>query len=294
MRLVERRLPQEIDKSFIVFREYGSAFPDAWHHHPEYELVLVTKSTGRRMVGDHIEYFQEGDLVFLGSRLPHVWMNDSRSKEQPNHIAEAIVIQFNENFIGDCFWNIPEMESFKSFLKLSKRGFAIRGHKKKKISILMKRMLNMNGIQRLSALLSIFDVLSSSGEDHEFLANPGFAGNLPANSSDRSAKITDYIMKNFDRNISLEEITSVANMAHTTFCNFFKKHYRLTFKEYLTLVRIGHACKMLAEGNQSIADVAYASGFNNISNFNRQFQKIKNMTPGNYQKRSNLFDGRTK
>ncbi len=284
MRLVERRLPQEFDKSFIVFRENGQVFPDAWHYHPEYELVLVTRSTGRRMVGDHIGFFEEGDLVFLGSSLPHVWINDNRSKDDPAHVAEAVVIQFAENLIGDCFWRIPEVESFKLFLKTSKRGFVIRGRKRKRISILMKRMLAMNGMQRLSSLLAIFNILADSADELEYLASPGFIDTLPANSSDRSGKITEYIMKNFDRDISVEEVASFTNIATTTFCNFFKRHYRQTFKEYLTVVRVGHACKLLTEGNQGIAQIAYASGFNNISNFNRQFKKVKKVAPSEYQK----------
>jgi len=284
MKPVEYRLPKDVDKSFIVFREYGEAFPEHWHFHPEYELVLVTKSTGRRMVGDHIGYFKEGDLVFVGSLLPHVWINDSSIRNQPNHEAEAIVIQFTENFIGEFFWKIPEMESFKYFLGLSKRGFVIKGTKRKQIVLLMKKMLNMNGIQRLSALFSIFDILSSSAADQEFLASPGFMENLRVSASDRFSKVTEHIMRNFDREISLEEISSVASMAQTTFCNFFRKHYRFTFVEYLNIVRVGHACKLLAEGNQNIVQIAYASGFNNLANFNRQFKKLKKMTPTEYRR----------
>jgi AraC-like DNA-binding protein len=285
MKPVEHRLPQDVDKSFIVFRELGQSFPEHWHFHPEYEMVLVERSTGRRMVGDHIGYFEEGDLVFVGSLLPHVWINDSaKVKNQPDHIAEAIVIQFTENFVGEFFWTIPEMQSVKAFLELSSRGFVIKGGKREQISVLMKKMLNMNGIERLSALFAIFAILSSSLNDQEFLASPGFMENLRVSASDRFSKVTEHIMRNFDRDITLEEISSVANMAQTTFCKFFKTNYHVTFVEYLNVVRVGHACKLLAEGNQSIIQIAYASGFNNLANFNRQFRKIKNMPPKEYRK----------
>lgn len=289
MKSIEVRLPQDYDKSFIVFKEIGKYFPVPWHYHPEYELVLVLKSTGRRMVGDHIGYFQEGDLVCMGPYLPHVWVNDSHYiNGQADHLAEAIVIHFKDNFLGEEFLNIPEMDAFKNFLKLSKRGMAFDGKTKEQINSLMIGMVGMNGIQRLSSLLSIFDILSHTKE-FELLASAGYACNT-ATTTDRLGKITAYVMNNFEREISLPEIAGIANMAVTTFCNFFKDQYRVTFIEYLNSVRIGHACKLLSGSDQTIVQVAYECGFNNLANFNRQFKKYKKMTPTEYRKTVNITE----
>jgi AraC-like DNA-binding protein len=286
MKSIEVRLPQDYDKSFIVFKEIGKYFPVPWHYHPEYELVLVLKSTGRRMVGDHIGYFHEGDLVCMGPYLPHVWVNDSHYiNGQADHLAEAIVIHFKDNFLGEDFLNIPEMDAFKNFLKLSKRGMVLDGKTKEQINALMIGMVAMNGIQRLSSLLSIFDILSHTKE-FELLASAGYTCNT-STTNDRLGKITEYVMKNFDRDISLPEIAGIANMAVTTFCNFFKDQYRVTFVEYLTSVRIGHACKLLSDSDETIVQVAYECGFNNLANFNRQFKKYKTMTPTEYRKTVN-------
>lgn len=287
MKAIEQRLPQEYDKSFIVFRETGQFFPCPWHYHPEYELVLITGSTGRRMVGDHIGYFDKGDLVFMGPALPHVWMNDPEyfngtASEQ----ADGIVIQFVEKFLGEKFLQIPEMEGFKKFLELSGRGMVIKGKSRNRITALMKDMMGMSGLQRLSALFAIFDILSVTTE-FELLASPGFVQQTRLQCSDRFSKITEYIMLNFDNDITLPEVASVSNMAVTTFCNFFKEQYRVTFVEYLNTVRIGYACKLLAEKNVNIVEAAYASGFKNLANFNRQFRKFKNMTPTEYRKTIN-------
>ena len=128
MKAIEYRLPQDIDKSFIVFREKGKSFPCPWHYHPEYELVLIISSTGRRMVGDHIGYFDADDLVFMGPKLPHVWMNDPQYfNGQEDHPAEGIVIHFTEDFLGEKFFSIPEMENFKKILELSRQGMVIKG-----------------------------------------------------------------------------------------------------------------------------------------------------------------------
>ncbi len=285
MKAIEVRAAREIDKSFVLFREIGTFFPVPWHYHPEYELVLVTKSTGRRMVGDHIGYFNEGDLVFMGPLLPHVWVNDEHFiNGSAGYNADALVIQFLENFMGDTFLQLPETENFAKFLQLSKQGLVINGDTKKQITSLMIKMQAMNGMRRLSSMLIIFDLLATSHE-YEILASPGFVQHISVTCSDRYSKITEYLLRNFKREISLPEIASVANMAVTTFCNFFKANYRVTFVEYLTNIRIGLACKLLADNKNNIIEVAYEVGFNNLGNFNRQFKRIKKMTPSEYRKK---------
>ncbi|MBX3256394.1 MAG: AraC family transcriptional regulator [Chitinophagaceae bacterium] len=284
MKAVEVRLPKEFDKSFIVFRERGCFFPVPWHYHPEYELVLVTKSTGRRMVGDHIGYFNEGDLVLMGPMLPHVWVNDSEYiNGNTKNAADAIVVQFVEDFLGEKFLQIPEIEGLKKILKLSVNGLEIKGNTRKNINRLMMQMPDASGLQRLSLLFAIFDLLANTKE-YELLASPVFVNSTTLHASDRFNNITEYIMRNFDNDISLNQVAAVANMATTTFCNFFKEHYRVTFMEYVTEIRIGHACKLLSDPTKNIVEAAYESGFNNLANFNRQFKKLKSMTPTEYRK----------
>jgi AraC-like DNA-binding protein len=284
MKAVEVHLPQDLDKSFVVFQEQGKYFPAPWHYHSHYEFVLVNKSFGRRMVGDHIGYFKENDLVFMGSLLPHVWVNDPiYLKGEANEEADAVVIHFNEDFLGKDFMNIPEMERFKKVLKLSERGLAIKHKTRLEINKLMRRMPEMSGLQRLSALMQIFDIMALS-TDYDVLASPKFIQNFHYDSSERFKRVTEYILHNFDRDISLPEIASIASMGVTAFCNFFKEQYRVTFVEYLTMVRLGHACKLLSERNQNIVEIAYECGYNNLANFNRQFKKFKKMTPSDYRK----------
>jgi AraC-like DNA-binding protein len=283
MKIIEQRLPKDFDKSFIVFEEIGQFFPCPWHYHPEYEIVLVTKSHGRRMVGDHIGYFEEGDIVFMGSYLPHVWVNDplyiNGKAEYP---AEAIVVQFERNFLGEKFIDLPELSELKHLLYLSERGMVIKGKARETICSIMKNMPIMNGLQRISALLSIFDILVRNKE-FDLLTNPGFVQNFEFKSSDKFKRVTEYIMMNFDEEIQLQDIAAFSNMAVTTFCNFFKTQFRMTFIEYLNVIRVGHACKLLAQKENTIVDIAYRCGYQNIANFNRQFKKLKNMTPREYR-----------
>ena len=283
MKSVEIRLPRDFDKSFVVFKEKGKHFPCPMHYHPEYELVLVQKSTGRRMVGDSIGYFQEGDLVCMGPYLPHVWLNDPIFMEgKAGYEAEAVVIHFKEDFLGEEFFHIPEVDPLRHFLELSKRGMAFHGKTREHINELMVGMVHMNGIQRISALLSIFDILSQTRE-FRLLANPSY-DHSTLQWKDPFAKIKEYIHQNFDKDISLPDMADMANMAITTFCNFFKGQYSITFVEYLNSLRIGHACKLLSETDRYIVEIAFECGFNNLANFNRQFKKYKEMTPTQYRK----------
>jgi AraC-like DNA-binding protein len=288
MKAIEQRLPQEYDKSFIVFRETGQFFPCPWHYHPEYELVQITSSTGRRMVGDHIGYFENDDLVFMGPKLPHVWLNDPQYiNGEADNVADGIVIQFVSGFLGETFLNIPEIEDFKRVLELSDRGMVIKGQTREKINALMKQMLHSSGLKRLSILFTIFDLLATTKE-YELLASPGYLQKTQLHCSDRFNKVTEYIMLNFDNDITLPDIASFSNMAVTTFCNFFKEYYRVTFVEYLNTVRIGYACKLLADKNKNVVEVAYESGYKNLANFNRQFKKFKQMTPTEYRRKVNM------
>jgi AraC-like DNA-binding protein len=284
MKAIEQRLPQDFDKSFVLFRETGKYFPCPWHFHPEFELVLILSSTGRRMVGDHIGYFDEDDLVFMGARIPHVWINDPQFfNGDAEDKADAIVIHFKDCFLGETFLSIPEMENFKNILRLSSRGMTFFGETRTKINNLMKGMPAMSGLKRLSALFDIFDLLANSTE-YKLLASPGYMQEFELKASDRFGKVSEYIMRNFEKEITLPEVAAIANMAVTTFCNFFKEHFRVTFVEYLNTVRIGYACKLLADEDQNIVQIAYESGFNNLANFNRQFKRFKNMTPSEYRR----------
>lgn len=285
MDAVEFRLPKEIDNSFIVFREKGQYFPCPWHYHPEYEIVLVTKSTGRRMVGDHIGYFDEGDLVFIGSWLPHLWLNEEEYfNESSTKEADAIVIHFKDKFLGQEFFDSPEMSDFKKFLVQSERGMVLFGTARKEIAKIMLKMPNSTGLKRLSLLLEVFHILGKTNE-YELLTSPHFYKNFHFESSDRFEKVTEHILKSYTKDIKLQDIANIANMSVTAFSTFFKQQFRMTFTEYINEIRIGHSCKLLSKKNLNIMEVAYQSGFNNLANYNRQFKKIKKMTPSEYRKK---------
>lgn len=282
------KLTLEPKFSFVLQKDIYPYYPTPWHYHPEFELVLVVKSTGKRTVGDHEENFSDGDLVFLGPNMPHAFQNDpSYYKGDFTLTAEAIVIQFRDDFLGKDFFNLPEMISVTQFFEKAKFGIKIMGDTREKVAEMMHDMLSSSGMGRITHLLSILEILSGSDEI-QLLANPGFVQQYAVSGNDRITKVHQYIMTNFRRNISLLDVAEIANMSITSFCRFFKACTRKSFSHFLNEIRIGYACKLLLEEKQNISQVCYDCGFNNMSNFNRQFKKITGKSPLQYRGQSNL------
>ena len=282
------KLTLEPKFSFVLQKDVYPYYPTPWHYHPEFELVLVVKSTGRRTVGDHEENFSDGDLVFLGPNMPHAFQNDPIYYQGNFSLtAEAIVIQFREDFLGKDFFNLPEMIPVTQLFDRAKFGIKILGNTRDQVAEMMHAMLKSSGTGRIIQLLAILETLSIS-EELQLLANPGFVQQYAVSGNDRITKVHKYIMTNFRRNISLQDVAEVANMSVTSFCRFFKACTRKSFSLFLNEIRIGYACKLLLEEGHNISQVCYECGFNNMSNFNRQFKKITGKSPLQYRSQSRL------
>lgn len=281
MKVAEIRLHQERDKSFIIYHETHEFSP--WHHHPEFELVLITKGRGKRMIGDHIDRFEVGDLVLIGPYLPHEWHCDQEFYLGPGgFIGEGYVIQFQFDFLGPKFFDIPENQKLRSVLNASSRGILLRGKGHNQIAEMIIKAYNVDTPSRLYILFEIFYLLMEVS-DPILLASPGFMEPYHTKENEPLQKAIQFIHQNFQQDIGVKQMLEVTNMSNTTFCLAFKKMFRMTFKEYLLTTRIGYACKLLTSEAFGIAQIAYHSGFENISNFNRQFKKIKGITPSKFQ-----------
>lgn len=282
------KLTLEPKYSFVLQKDVYAYYPTPWHYHPEFELVLVVKSTGQRTVGDHTENFADGDLVFLGPNLPHAYHNDPVYYQDNSTLtAEAIVIHFREDFLGKDFFNLPEMIPVKQLFDKAKFGLKILGDTRQQMAEKMQQMLSMSGHQRIIQLLSMLEILSLS-ETYQLLASPGFVQQYAASGTDRITKVHEYIITNFRKDIPLADAAEVAHMSVPSFCRFFKACTRKSFSHFLNEIRVGYACKLLIEDQHNISRICYESGFNNMSNFNRQFRKLTGNTPLQYKKKRNV------
>jgi len=282
MKIAQLRLQPETDKSFIVHHEISPFAP--WHHHPEYELVLILKGKGRRMVGDSVDRFVENDLIFTGPFLPHQWLCDVYYNGHPdNYKEEAFVIQFVYDFLGERFFEITENSALKRFLVGSSRGCKFYGDARKKIMSILLKMIDNGDVGRLFGLLSIFSVFASTSE-FSYLSSPASVDSFMLKENESMQKALQYIMQNFQKEIQIKDLLEVTNLSYASFYNYFKRNFKVPFKEYLLDIRVDYACKLLKDETLNISEVAYNCGFENLSNFNRQFKRIKNTTPSLFQK----------
>ncbi|MGN7515836.1 MAG: AraC family transcriptional regulator [Allomuricauda sp.] len=269
------------DISFTIKKNSYPYFLRIWHYHAELELVYVTQSTGTRFIGDSIEPFREGEVVLIGKNLPHMWLNDEAYFEDAGvSIAEATAIHFRQDFLGKDFLEAPELKNIRDLIEESRYGLKF-DNLDPKIKDSIQELDSGTQFERLMRFIHVLNQLANH-ESKTILSSEGYLASFKKTNNKNLDKIYEYIFSNFDKNILLSEVAEIANMNPSAFSRFFKRINRKTFKEYVNEVRIGYACKLLSEHQYNITRICYESGFNNISNFNRQFKKITGKSPSQY------------
>ncbi len=276
-------VPLSMGESFAVRRFFLPQFSSPWHFHPEVELTWIVNSSGQRFVGDSIEWFGPGDLVLVGSSLPHLWRNSSAASRRRDY-AHSLVIQFRADSFGQPFWDLPEMTSIRDLFRRAGQGLCFHGATQRETCKALRRIQGQTGARRLMNLLSILERLAESRE-FRCLASPGFRPRVDAQSADRLQRCYDFILREASRNIRLDEVAAVAGLSNYAFCRYFKKTTGKTLISFVNEIRISKACRLLIGTQMSITDVCFASGFNNLSNFNRQFRAIRRSSPREFRQR---------
>lgn len=271
-----------VNRSILYLQFSAEHFYDQWHFHPELEIFHVEKGDGLRLVGDSIERFDAGDLVLLGSNIPHTWKCDIKYyKSEKNLNVSGTVIQMPESFLRNGDLHFEETGHIVELLQKSKFGLRITGETARQVIGIIKKMAYKTPFHRVISVLEALNLVATTGE-YRTLSSSGFISAIENSDSERINKVFDFILQNFTKVIRLEEISALVNLTPTSFCRYFKQHTQKTFSRYLNEVRISYACKLLREGNLTITGIAYESGFQNLSNFNRQFKKIRGKNPGAY------------
>jgi len=185
--------------------------------------------------------------------------------------------------MGAGFLSLPESRLLSTLLSESIRGIILEAQLKEIITKKVWQVYESSGMERLLALVNALELIAVS-EDLSFISSPGYHKPKRLVDGQKINDVFDYLMANFSQEIKLAEIADVAHMSSTAFCRYFKHHTRKTYSRFLNEIRVSHACKLLLEDEQPVSDICLNSGFKNISNFNRQFKKISNLTPSEYQK----------
>jgi AraC-like DNA-binding protein len=278
--VLERVMPQP-GASFLV-KHYAdpssrvNKLPN-WHYHPELELVYVRGGHGRRHVGSHVSHYRDGELILIGSNLPHWGFTDRFTGNK----AETVV-QFATDFPSADFLNLPEMRGVSDLMDRARNGLSFGGLTRTVQGSRLERLIDLDPLSRLLLLVDILQNLAVS-EEYESLNADGFHLQIATHGYDRFNDVQQFISENFRDEMSLTEIAKVASMTVPAFCRYFKKVTGKTFVTYLNNFRIVYSCKLLGDEHSTIAEVAYDSGFNSLSQFNRAFKKHTGRTPTEYR-----------
>ena len=269
---------------FVIQELQDNHFDPTWHSHSEFQLFVVLEGKGTRFIGDSIRSFNAGELILTGPHLPHLWRSEEAYFEKRTDlISRGIVVYFNENFLGEHILDKEEMIVIKKLFTRSMRGLEFYGKKKLEVIRLLKELTVMRGLDSVIQLLRILQVLGGCRE-YRYISNTSYENPFKESETNRMNQVYDYVLKNFRRKISLEELAALLHMTPTSFSRYFTMKNNKSFSKFVSEIRIKYACKMLAEGGQSISAICYDSGFNTLSNFNRQFKEVMLKKPLEYKK----------
>lgn len=278
MKVLPFKIPKPEQDALIYQEDFGSSFYDKLHQHEEIQLSFIVEGEGTLIVGDTISYYKKGDVLVIGSNLPHVLKSDIIANPE----SRMLTLFFTESSFGNHFFELEELKEIKSFFKRAKHGFKITSNKKK-ISSLFLDLNTASKFERFIILLNLLKIGSMS--NYNSLSSFIYERKLNDNEGKRMQDVFEYTMNNYTNDISLDMIADVANMTKNAFCKYFKKRTNKSYVSFLNELRIEHACKLITANNElTMAEIAHSSGFNNISNFNRQFKAIKQLSPTKYEK----------
>lgn len=248
-----------------------------WHFHPEIELVYVNKGQGKRHIGNHLSYFNNSQLILLGSNLPHNGFTDRLTSS-----GSETLIQFKPDFLGENFFKTPEAYEIAQLFERGKKGILFKPDTKKRVGPKIENLIAYEGFERIVKFLEILDDLSKS-KDYTLLNADGYAFETKLKDSQKIDIVYKHINNNFKSHISLEEIADKVSMTEPAFCRYFKKATGKTFTKLVNEYRVVHATKLLTESQMSITDICFECGFNNFSHFNKLFNEFTGQSASNYR-----------
>lgn len=259
------------------YKEPANDHAATWHFHPEMEIAFINGGSGKRHIGNHISYYNDGDLIFVGANLPHFGFTDSLTGNK-----SEVVIQAKEDFLGSTFFDLPEMRQIKGLLERSKQGIVFHDTVKNKLGPEIENLLNLTSFDQLISFLNILQSLAETN-DYKLLNAERVLLESKPQDTQRLDIVFSFVSSEFTRSISLGEISEKVSMTEPAFSRYFKNKTGKTFTQFVNEYRLVHASKLLSEQHLSITDICYASGFNNFSHFNKSFKAFTGKSPSNYR-----------
>jgi AraC-like DNA-binding protein len=280
MKVLPFKIPKSNAASLIYQEDRKLVFYDKLHQHEEIQISYIKKGEGTIIVGDTITAYGAGDIIILGSYLPHVFRSEVGSVKVTSVMQ---TIFFTANTFGHGFFDLPEFKKMKPFFNAMQNGLIL---KKAKLEIgkQFDQFKQANDYDRLIVFLKLMKVLSLA----KLKALSSFVYDKPFTDLEgkRMRKVFEYVMNHYHTAVTLEKAAAVANMTKHAFCRYFKVRTNKTFFQFLIEIRIEKAASLLSKNaDLTVLEIAELCGFNNMSNFNRQFKVVKQLSPLHYRKK---------
>jgi AraC-like DNA-binding protein len=248
-----------------------------WHHHPEFEITLVKRGGTERWVGDKLTPLKPGDLILLGSDLPHDFRNDHAPGRRLQKV-EAIVVQFMPHLLGANWLQHPSMRPVRELFQRAQLGLEVRGAARRRATRQVMQISKAKGLRRVVLLLELLDDLARSKELRE-IASPGFHAATGAASSDRLGTVLAHIEEHLTEPIYVPVLAAMSGLSESAFSRLFKSCTNRTVPQYVNELRIARACRLLAETDQTVSQIADACGYPTPAHFQRQFHRHQKRSP---------------
>ncbi|MGF1449535.1 MAG: helix-turn-helix domain-containing protein [Opitutales bacterium] len=283
MKVALETVGRDQGSSLRAFHSPGPVFDGSFHYHPEAELVWIQSGQGRRLVGDHFADFTVGEVLLLGPNLPHLFASDPPEPGRPQGVSRAVVVQWLPDFWKTPLSAAPEQSQMSRLLQRAAPGLRFAPASARAVTALLEALPDERGLRRMSTFLGLLDRLDRLPA--ETLASPAHTPVLNALASERVARACGYVLEHLDQPLSLEQVAAKASLSPSAFSRLFHRVTGRTYQAFVIESRLSRAQALLRETDQSVLDVALASGFQNLANFNRQFRKANACTPRDYRRR---------
>lgn len=282
MKVLPFIIPKPEQAALVYQEDFEEIFYDKFHQHEEIQVSLIVEGEGTLIVGDTINYYKTGDVLIIGRNLPHVFKSDLK-KEKKSHMLSLF---FTEDAFGNGFFKLEELKELTPFFKRASQGCKI-STPKKNLSALFLKLEKSSKLSQFILLLEILKIVSK--QPYKSLSSFIYEKKYSDIEGKRMRDVMEYTMYNFQKDITLDKIATVATMTKNAFCKYFKKRTNKTYFKFLNELKIENACKLiLSKEGYTISEIAYKSGFNNISNFNRQFKSFKHVSPKAFKRNHSI------
>ena len=274
MKVLPFKIAKPLNQNLIVQVDESEAFYNQLHQHKELQLSLILKGQGKLITGDSIHHFQNGEFFVIGPNCPHLFQSDRTVRK-----VKMISLFFTRDSFGEYLFELADLEEIRPFFTNAKNGFKLLSHKEEVYKLLCQ-IPDQDKLTRFINLLRLIKILCQA--KREVLTGFMYPKQIGSRDGQRLQSVFDFVVNSFQNDISLATVAELAYMTPNAFCRFFKKQTNKTFFQFLIELRLEHASQLLHSSNLSIAQIADRSGFNSISNFNRQFKAQKGISPTQY------------